>query len=150
MRCRKLTPQLKVRRGTTQTAVLLKVLYNCSSVASLVHCGVNRADILEAAKTAKDDDNKRAANYRQVVHHSARDIPSETHTKGGMERLCRPRDNTGRHLRGDDVSPWNHGPTGRAQIDGFARDPSGGLSVSLCPNHCTVCNLLCCLWATSI
>lgn len=55
------SPQLKVRRGNIQTAVLLKVLYNWSSLAlvsSLVHCCMNRADILEAAKTAKDDYNK--------------------------------------------------------------------------------------------
>lgn len=79
---------------------------------------MNRADIMEAffnrgaiGKAAKGQLKQRAADYRHVVHHSLCDIPSETHTTGGMERLYRPRDNTGRHLRGDDVSLWNHGPT---------------------------------------
>lgn len=44
-------------------------------------------------------------------------IPVKSHTKGGMERLYRPSGDTGRHLWGDDVSLWNRGPTGWAQID---------------------------------
>lgn len=74
---------------------------------------------------------QRAANYRRAVHHSSCGIPSETHTKGGVERLYRSRDNTGRYLRGDDASLWNHGPTGWAQIDRASLGPSVCLPVFL-------------------
>lgn len=88
------------------------------------------------AKAAKGRLKQRAANYRHVVHHSSCDIPSETQKTGGMERLYRPRNNTGRHLWGDGVSLWNHGPTGWAQIDRVTYEPSGlPACVSVCSQH---------------
>lgn len=78
---------------------------------------MNRADILEAfhrgdvCKDCKDDCNKELPTTRawSTIHHVTSPL---RHTKGGMERLYRPCDNTGTHLWGDDVSLWNHGPTG--------------------------------------
>lgn len=94
---------------------ILKLLYNWSGLAlvyslargALLHDQGWRFGSVSAEGQQQRLQRRlkqRAANYRHVVHHSSHDIPSETHMKGGLERLYRPRDNNGRHLRGDDVS----------------------------------------------